>query len=145
MHTICHHLNPKLSLEETRKLAISAAFHDIGLWTKNTVDYLPPSIDEAMNFLQDYGLTNWNVEISEIIDFHHKVTSYRGTFALAELFRKADLADFSMGILRAGIPKDVFREICHSYPNAGFHRMLVRRSLQWLPRHPFNPMPILKW
>ena len=38
--------------EQKIKLAISAAFHDIGLWTDNTLDYLSPSIILALGYLQ---------------------------------------------------------------------------------------------
>ena len=30
--------------EQLEKLAIAAAFHDIGIWTDRTFDYLPPSV-----------------------------------------------------------------------------------------------------
>lgn len=29
--------------EELQKMAIAAAFHDLGIWTDGTFDYLPPS------------------------------------------------------------------------------------------------------
>lgn len=42
--------------EEKTKLAIAACFHDIGLWSAHTVDYIPPSIIEARRYLSDAGL-----------------------------------------------------------------------------------------
>lgn len=31
-----------LTEEQLQKVQIAAAFHDIGIWTKNTVDYIDP-------------------------------------------------------------------------------------------------------
>lgn len=42
-----------------RKLAIALAFHDIGLWTAHTVDYLEPSIGVAHNYLDQANLSSW--------------------------------------------------------------------------------------
>eukprot|EP00981_Chlorochromonas_danica_P007317 scaffold1672_cov155-Ochromonas_danica.AAC.5 len=42
-----------------RKLAIALAFHDIGLWTAHTVDYLDPSIRVAHNYLDQVNLSSW--------------------------------------------------------------------------------------
>ena len=33
------------------KYAIAAVFHDIGIWTNNTIDYLNPSVAQARNYL----------------------------------------------------------------------------------------------
>ncbi|MFM7831702.1 MAG: hypothetical protein ACKPJD_07920, partial [Planctomycetaceae bacterium] len=65
------------SEEETLKLAVAAAFHDLGLWSDRTVDYLPPSSARAAEWLQYRGLTDWIDEIRLIIDNHHKLRAYR--------------------------------------------------------------------
>ena len=33
--------------DQRKKMIIAAAFHDIGIWTDNTIDYLPPSVFAA--------------------------------------------------------------------------------------------------
>lgn len=33
--------------DEREKMVIAEAFHDIGVWVKNTVDYIPPSNHSA--------------------------------------------------------------------------------------------------
>jgi len=38
----CFYLG-KPTEEEQKKLIIAAAFHDIGIWSAGTVDYLPPT------------------------------------------------------------------------------------------------------
>ena len=99
--------------EERRKLIIAGAFHDIGIWSDGTVDYLPPSIAQAKLYLTQHGLTDWILEIELIIDLHHKLRRYRGDASpLVEIFRKADLADFSLGVVTGGVPAatDAFLE-----------------------------------
>ena len=139
-----NYLRP-LNSEEREKLIIATAFHDIGLWTKNTLDYLDPSIDEAAKYLKSIAKEEWLEEISTIISMHHKLSPYVGKFEFVELFRKADLTDFSLGTIRNGIPNDYIVMIKKELPNCGFHKMLVIRTLKWLPTHLHKPLPIFKW
>jgi hypothetical protein len=134
------------SQEDKQKIIIAGAFHDIGIWVDQTLDYLPPSIPPAMTYLQANGLEDWSKEISLMITEHHKLRPYtaRPDF-LVELFRRGDLIDFSLGIFKQGVKPAFVREIKASIPNAGFHKMLVRRSLRWFVRHPLNPAPMMKW
>jgi hypothetical protein len=139
-----NYLHP-VNSQEREKLVIAAAFHDIGLWTHKTIDYLPPSIFELNKYLTKIEKTEWVEEISKIIDMHHKITPYREKYELAEFFRKADLVDFSLGIVNHGIPKEYVSSVKQKFPNEGFHKMLVVRTLKWVPLHPFKPMPIIKF
>jgi hypothetical protein len=134
------------SEEDEQKLCIAGCFHDIGLWTARTLDYLPPSVPPAIEYLQKNGLAHWSEEIRLMIEEHHKLTRYRGTtYPLVELFRQGDLVDFSLGLVRFGLPASFITELNASYPNAGFHRNLVRMASRWFIRHPFNPAPMMKW
>ena len=65
------------SEEEKTKLAIAACFHDIGLWSDHTVDYLPPSIEQAKRYLAETGREDWAEEIAPMIEWHHKFRPYR--------------------------------------------------------------------
>lgn len=134
-----------ISADEREKLIVAVAFHDIGLWTHNTVDYLPPSILEMQNYLIRLGKPEWGEELSMIIDMHHKLTPDQGRYELVEFFRKADLLDFSLGFVRFGISKAYVARVKQQFPNKGFHRMLLVRTLKWLPLHPLRPMPIIKF
>ena len=134
-----------INAEEREKLLIAVVFHDIGLWTHKTVDYLPPSISEVKKYLINIGKAEWIEEISIIIDMHHKLTPYNGKYELVEFFRKADLVDFTLGLVTHGIPRDCITKIKKQFPNEGFHKMLVMRTLKWVPLHPLNPMPIIKF
>ena len=61
----------KANEEEQNQLAIATAFHDIGIWTANTFDYLEPSIQLAQKYLNENKLAQWNVPVAEIIGNHH--------------------------------------------------------------------------
>ena len=132
--------------EEQEKLAIAAAHHDIGLWSDDTVDYLPPSVKRAQAWLQDNGLEAWSEEISLMIDEHHKLRRYRDErYPLVELFRKGDLVDFSLGFFRFGLPRSLINELKEAFPNAGFHKFLMGGAKQWFSQHPLSPPPFMKW
>ena len=132
------------SAEEKEKIVIAGAFHDIGLWSENTVDYLPPSVDEARKYLKRTGRDAWSDEIAAMVDDHHKLTPAENDSPLVELFRKGDLADFSLGMIKSGLGGDVIKAVQNAFPNAGFHAMLVRRATAWFLRHPLNPAPMMK-
>ncbi|MFZ5605458.1 MAG: hypothetical protein ACOY7J_23610 [Pseudomonadota bacterium] len=135
-----------VSEEDQRKIEIAGCFHDIGLWTGNTLDYLSPSLPPARRYLAAQGLDGWSSEIEQMILLHHKVTPVQDSEpALAELFRRGDLVDFSLGAVRFGLPGKVVRKVQAIFPNAGFHKMLARRSARWAVQHPLNPLPMLKW
>jgi hypothetical protein len=132
--------------EDRRKLIIAGAFHDIGIWSDGTVDYLPPSIAQAKQFLTGQGLAEWIPEIELIIDLHHKMRPYRGGASpLIEIFRRADLADFSLGLIKAGVPGATVRAAKEAYPNAGFHQRLMQLAGGWFAKHPLSPPPFMKW
>jgi len=131
---------------ERRKLIIAGAFHDIGIWADGTVDYLPPSIAQAELYLKEYGLAEWIPEINLIIDLHHKLRPYQGGLSpLIEIFRRADLADFSLGMIKGGVPGATVRAAKAAYPNAGFHKRLMQLAGGWFAKHPLSPPPFMKW
>ena len=44
---------------ELEKLAVAAVFHDLGIWTNRTFDYIAPSVSLAGQYLATRGLANW--------------------------------------------------------------------------------------
>jgi hypothetical protein len=131
---------------EREKIIIAAAFHDIGIWIEDTVDYIPPSVPPAMEYLQNRNLAAWSEEIKLMITEHHKIREYKDeTYPLVELFRKGDLVDFSFGSVKFGIPKMYIEEVKAAFPNSGFHRDLGKRAAKWFLQHPLNPAPMMKW
>lgn len=127
------------------EIAIAAAFHDLGIWTDRTFDYLTPSIRLARDYLTASGRPDWTTEISEMIAEHHKITAYRGNFALVEPFRRADWIDVTMGLLSFGVPRTLIRELYEEWPGAGFHRNLLRLEIRHLGKHPLKPLPMFRW
>jgi hypothetical protein len=129
-----------------KKIAIAAAFHDLGIWTARTFDYLAPSMELACGHLTCAGHEDWRAGIDGMIREHHKIRRYRGDeSALVEPFRQADWIDVSLGLLSFGLPRARLRAIFARWPNAGFHRRLVQLTLREARRHPLRPLPVLKW
>ena len=108
------------------KVAIAAAFHDLGIWTAHTFDYLAPSISLACDHLGCAGHGDWRDTVAGMISEHHKIRGFRGADAgLVEPFRRADWIDVSLGVLSFGLPGERIRVIREKWPNAGFHRRLA--------------------
>lgn len=134
----------ELSSEEEEKIVIAGCFHDIGIWTATTFDYLPPSIDAAAGHLSKAGRPELVGHVSQMIDQHHKLRRFGGD-RLTEIFRQGDLVDFSLGTITCGIDRSFIREVRERFPNNGFHAGLLRTAGLWVVRHPLNPIPVLKW
>jgi hypothetical protein len=127
------------------KMTIAAAFHDLGIWTDGTFDYLPPSERLAQAYLVRTGNTEWSSEIKEMIHEHHKLTRYKpNPNWLVEAFRRADLIDLSLGIITFGLPRSFVNEVRSAFPNAGFHKRLIQLSFTRLVTHPLNPLPMYR-
>lgn len=131
---------------EREKIIIAAAFHDIGIWIEDTVDYIPPSIPPAIAYLKHRNLEAWADEITLMITEHHKIRAYTdATYPLVETFRRGDLVDFSLGFIKFGIPEPYIKAVKVQFPNANFHKQLGQRAAKWFLKHPLNPAPMMKW
>ena len=145
MLNYCHYLYPTMTDEQSMKLQIAAAFHDIALWTHDRVDYLVPSYQVSKEYLTQHDLADWTEEIQIIIDMHHLLSEYQGPFeSIVEVFRKADLVDFSLGFMRHGVDKKFIKDVKKALPNQGFHACLGRFTLKQLFRNPFKPAPMIR-
>jgi hypothetical protein len=132
--------------EHVEKIAIAAAFDDIGIWTAGTFDYLQPSVNVAREYLSRSGRAAWMSEIAEMITTHHKVSQYRRDARwLVEPFRRADWIDVSMGLVMFGVSPRCFEAVVARWPRAGFHNRLARLALRRLRTHPWNPLPMLRF
>jgi len=131
--------------EQLQKIAIAAAFHDMGIWTDGTFDYLPPSIRLARDHLARSGRAEWTSEITGMILEHHKISPYRNDPQwLVEPFRRADWVDVSRGLISFGLSRKLLDEIFSAWPGAGFHKRLVQLSLRRLRTHPWSPLPMVR-
>lgn len=127
------------------KLEIGCAFHDLGIWTDGTFDYLPPSEALAEAHLQATGRAEWIPEVRALIALHHKLRSARAEGRLVEAFRRADLVDVSMGWIRFGLARAFVKAVQTAHPDLGFHRRLVELGVEQIRRDPLRPMPMLRW
>ena len=127
------------------KYAIASVFHDIGIWTNHTFDYLHPSIEQARIYLTGINKTDWIDEISLMIYWHHKMSKYHGEHeGIVENFRKADWIDVSLALVSFKFDKKKIYENRRSFPNSGFHVFLIKETIKNLYKHPLKPLPIFK-
>jgi hypothetical protein len=141
----CSALHP-CNEEEREKIIIAGCFHDLGIWTNNTFNYLEPSMELAKNYVKKERNASWLGEIDRMIYFHHKIRRLKDIHCpLVELFRKADLVDVSLGVIRFGLSKEQVRKIKRGFPNSGFHKRLLQLTLSEFKRNPLKPLPVMKW
>ena len=131
---------------EVEKIAVAAVFHDLGIWTNNTFDYIAPSVALARDHLAARRMADWIPEIEAMIVDHHKVTPSRANPpSLVESFRRADWIDVSRGLRRFGLPRTFVAAVAATWPSAGFHRRLVELTIGRFLQHPLTPLPMVKW
>lgn len=132
--------------DATRKFALAAVFHDLGIWTDHTFDYLDPSVGLAEAHLAGTGLAAWAPEIATMILEHHKILPHRAAApSLVEPFRRADWIDVTRGVRTFGLPRSRVGPILAHWPSAGFHKRLVQLTFERLRRHPLSPLPMIRW
>ena len=130
---------------DTKPVVPALVFHDIALWTHGTVDYLEPSAVLAREHLEGVDRESWIGPVEAMILWHHKQRPYHGPFEeFVEPVRRGDMGDFTFG-LQGGVPRDALRKGRERYPNAGFHKMLARRTLGRLLTKPWSPAPMMRW
>ena len=131
---------------ELEKIAVAAVFHDLGIWTNHTFDYIAPSVTIAREHLAARGMADWIPEIEAMIVDHHKVTPSRADpQSLVESFRRADWIDVTRGLRRFGLPLRFIAAVGARWPSAGFHRRLVELTIDRFFKHPLRPLPMVKW
>jgi hypothetical protein len=142
---LCAALSPTGDPEQLQKMAIAAAFHDMGIWTDGTFDYLQPSVRVAIAHLDRSGRAEWTPEITAMILEHHKISAWRGDpHWLVEPFRRADWVDVTRGLRTFGLSRSLLREIFSMWPSAGFHKRLIQLELKRLRTHPWSPLPMVR-
>jgi hypothetical protein len=141
-----HCVMERAARRDPHKLAVAAAYHDLGIWSAGTFDYIEPSIHAAVEFLREESRQDLVDEVAAMIRDHHKVTPCGDRAPPgADVFRRADWVDVSAGLLRFGIPRDTIADVRRRFPNAGFHKLLLKLSAKRLVRHPLSPLPMLRW
>jgi hypothetical protein len=131
--------------QELEKLSIATAFHDLGIWTNKTFNYLEPSVKLAREYCkkQNISFSDTN-EVEMMINNHHKLSTVESS-VLAEIFREADLIDLTFGLVPKGRKKEDIRLIRNLFPNKGFHLFLIKLFAKNLIVNPTHPFPIFKF
>jgi hypothetical protein len=130
---------------ELEKVAIAAVFHDLGIWTNGTFDYIAPSIVLVHDYLIGCGREDWTAEIEAMIADHHKITrSTADPNSLVEAFRRADWIDVTRGLRRFGISRAFVTRLFATWPDAGFHWRLLTLTFDRFRRHPLTPLPMVR-
>jgi HD domain len=131
---------------ELEKIAVAAVFHDLGIWTNHTFDYIAPSVTIARKHLAARGMADWIPQIEAMIVDHHKVTPSRANpQSLVESFRRADWIDVTRGWRKFGLSRRFIATVAATWPSAGFHRRLVELAIDRFWKHPLTPRPMVKW
>jgi HD domain len=130
---------------ELEKVAVAAVFHDLGIWTDHTFDYIVPSVSLAREHLAARSRADWIPEIAAMIVNHHKITRARADpGSLVEAFRRADWIDVSRGFRRFGLSRTFIESLFTTWPSVGFHWRLVELTVDRFRRHPLTPLPMVK-
>jgi hypothetical protein len=128
------------------KLAIAAAFHDIGLWANKTWDYLEPSKVMAQRHLEKMNRSEWTDEVLSMIEYHHKMGTYRGNHAtLTETLRRADMIDLSGGLISFGVSALFKDQLYKALPVLSFRKTLFVFFCKNILRNPFKPLPMIRY
>jgi len=126
-------------------LSVAAAFHDLGIWTNKTFDYIKPSVELATKYCLSKNFSNNKIsEIATTISEHHKFSAIR-TSKLAEIFRLADMTDLTLGFIRNGIERKKIKQIQKTFPNKRFHINLTKLFFNNLFINPLKPLPMYKF
>jgi hypothetical protein len=129
-----------------QRLVIAAAFHDLGIWSARSFDYIAPSRALARAHLKTIEREPWIDAVDRMIDNHHRVRRISmDRDEEGERFRRADWADVSCGLLQGGFDADLLDCVRRTFPSHGFHCGLARRALCRAFTHPFDPLPMLRW
>ncbi|MGE0406355.1 MAG: HD domain-containing protein [Candidatus Korobacteraceae bacterium] len=130
---------------ELEKIAIAAVFHDLGIWTNHTFDYIAPSVALAREHLSACAQADWIPDIEAMIEDHHKITPSRpNRLLLVESFRRADWIDVSRGLRTFGVPRSFISLVFAAWPSAGFHWRLLELTVDWFLKHPRTPLPMVR-
>lgn len=125
--------------------AIAGVFHDLGVFTTRSMDYIDPSVTLARDYMSETKRLDQFPLVADMIRFHHKLTPYKGDSGpLVESFRRADLADLSMGYKRGGVSRSLIKEAFDTFPSAGFHKTIFSAVSLWAIKNPLNPLPMMR-
>lgn len=130
--------------DNLRLLEVMVAFHDLGIWTHGTMDYLKPSFDLAVSYCKKEELDVSFNDLETAIMNHHKISTFRPTES-AEYLRRADLLDLSFGLIRGGVDRDLIRKVTKRWPYQNFQKMIFGKVFWYALENHWKPFPMMKW
>ena len=146
---LCNVLSAKQGLEvdQDTQLAwtVAGAFHDLGIWSAGTWDYIDPSVKLACDWLDSNDRADLAPLVTRMIREHHGIRARGPADDPVEIFRRADLTDVWLGLRRYGIGISRYRDLLRAHPDAGFHLNLTKLFLRNLRHHPLRPAPMFRW
>jgi hypothetical protein len=126
-------------------LSVAAAFHDLGIWTAGSFDYLDPSKALARDYLMAEQKAELVPMVLAMIENHHRIGPVPGAVdRRVEAFRRADWIDVTLGLRRFDSRREDVQQIVQRFPRLGFHLRLVQFSLRHGLRHPLRPLPMFR-
>lgn len=129
-----------------RQAAVATIYHDLGIWTDHTLEYLEPSADMARDAVMELGEPGWVDPVVGMVLWHHKLRAYTGPHAeVIDPYRRADSADVMLGLVSYGIDRAVLQAGRRRFANAGFHKRLLQLGGQRFLKKPWSPLPMFRW
>ena len=143
---LCEHLSHGAADGETRLAwTVAGAFHDLGIWSDGTWDYIEPSVALAARWLGDNDRADLEPLVARMIREHHGLTARGPAGDPVEIFRRADVIDVWLGVRRYGVPLSSYRRLMQLHADRGFHPTLIKLFAKNLVRKPLKPAPMFKW
>ncbi|MDF2446836.1 MAG: metal dependent phosphohydrolase [Moraxellaceae bacterium] len=124
---------------------VAAVYHDIGIWSDRTFDYLAPSSTRAEAYLRQHGHEALVPVVDAMIQQHHKLRPAGSAHDPVEIFRRADWVDVTLGLLHFTISRADYRALLRRHPDAGFHWNLVKLTGRRALTNPLSPLPMFRW
>jgi hypothetical protein len=123
---------------------VAAVFHDLGIWSDGTWDYIDPSVHLAHTWLAHNQREDLVQQVERMIREHHGVRARGNATDPVEIFRRADLIDVWLCVRSYGVGRKRYRAILRRHPYSGFHRRLVVVFLRHFVRRPWDPLPMFR-
>lgn len=141
----CEQLGGDQISDDTRfAWQIAGAFHDLGIWSEKTWNYLEPSAALAERWLIENGREDLTPIVARMVHEHHGLRARGDATDPVEVFRRADVIEVWLGLRRYGLPFSAYRKQLKLHPESGFHMTLIAEFFKYLPKHPLRPLPMFR-
>lgn len=125
--------------------SVAAAFHDLGIWSHDTWDYIDPSVHLAHGWLARHDREDLVPQVERMIREHHGVRRRGAATDPVEIFRRADVIDMWFCLRSYGVGRRRYRATVRNHPFAGFHRRVFGMFFRNLTRNPLRPLPMIRY